>query len=98
MTAAADESTERPGDSVLAAAGRIQAGVADRLKKSRARLGLTHGDVAAALGLHRPAYTRVELGRQSMTAQQLVMAARMLGVSVEWLATGRDAKKPAGHG
>lgn len=50
------------------------------LQHHRQRLGLQQSDVAAALGILQPAYSRIEKGDTSITVAQLRIVARRLGM------------------
>jgi transcriptional regulator with XRE-family HTH domain len=51
------------------------------LQHHRQRLGLQQADVAAALGILQPAYSRIEKGDTSITVAQLRIVARRLGMA-----------------
>ena len=51
------------------------------LQHHRQRLGLQQVDVAAALGILQPAYSRIEKGDTSITVGQLRIVARKLGIA-----------------
>ncbi len=59
--------------------------IAARLKAAREQAGLTQGQVARILGLHRPAISELEAGRRSVSAEELDTLAETYGVSVDWL-------------
>ena len=59
--------------------------IASRLRLARDRAGLSQGQVAKMLGLHRPAVTEIEAGRRSVSAEELAEMARLYSVSVNWL-------------
>src|ERR1700712_4515879 len=50
------------------------------LQHHRQRLGLQQADVAAALGILQPAYSRIEKGDTSITVTQLRIVARTLNM------------------
>ncbi len=58
--------------------------MADRLRALRIDNGIDDVEMARALGLQTPNYRRVEWGVAWMTATQLVLAARILGVSADY--------------
>ena len=60
--------------------------IAKRLRSAREQAGLSQGQVAKLLGLHRPSVSEVEAGRRSVTAEELAKLARLYGVSISWLA------------
>jgi transcriptional regulator with XRE-family HTH domain len=59
--------------------------IASRLKVARERAGLTQGQVASKLGLHRPSVSEVEAGRRSVSAEELATLSKLYKVSVDWL-------------
>lgn len=59
-----------------------------RLKTAREQAGLTQGQVAKLLGLHRPSVSEMEAGRRGVTADELATLADTYGVSVNWLLDG----------
>lgn len=58
----------------------------DRLKIARKRAGLSQGQVAKLLGLHRPTISQIEAGDRSVKAGELLRFAEIYGVDVDWLA------------
>lgn len=64
-----------------------------RLKSARKAAGLSHTQLAAEIGITAGAISHVENGRsKSLSAARTFQAARALGVSPEWLATGNGAR------
>ena len=61
--------------------------IASRLKAAREQAGLTQGQVARLLGLHRPSVSEMEAGRRSVSAEELATP-DTYGVSVAWLLDG----------
>jgi transcriptional regulator with XRE-family HTH domain len=62
--------------------------IAARLKAAREQAGLTQGQVARLLALHRPSVSEMEAGRRSVSAEELAALADTYGVSVAWLLDG----------
>lgn len=60
--------------------------IASRLKVARERAGLTQGQVAKMLGLHRPSVSEIEAGRRGVPAEELAAMAKLYRVSVDWVA------------
>src|SRR4051812_41266974 len=60
--------------------------VASRLRLAREQAGLSQGQVAKMLHLHRPSISEAEAGRRKVSTEELVALARIYGVSVSWLA------------
>ena len=57
----------------------------ERLKIARKRAGLSQGQVAKLLELHRPTISQIEAGKRSVKAHELVRFAETYGVDVDWL-------------
>jgi transcriptional regulator with XRE-family HTH domain len=64
---------------------------AERLREARELAGLSQGQVAARLGLHRPTISEIEAGRRKVSAHEISQFAELYGVSVDWLVTGKAA-------
>ena len=62
-----------------------------RLRLAREQAGLSQGQVAKMLGLHRPSVSEMEAGRRKVSADELATLAHTYGVSMEWLTGGEDA-------
>jgi transcriptional regulator with XRE-family HTH domain len=62
--------------------------IANRLRLAREQAGLSQGQVASKLSLHRPAISEIEAGRRKVSAEELVSFAELYGVDVNWLAQG----------
>ena len=65
--------------------------VADRLRLAREQAGLSQGQVARMLGMHRPTISEIEAGRRRVTAEETTTFARIYEVSVLWLTGSEDA-------
>lgn len=62
----------------------------NRVKEARARLKITQEDLAARLQvegitMERDSVSRIEIGTRFVTDYELVVLARVLNVSLEWL-------------
>lgn len=64
--------------------------LAERLRLAREQAGLSQGQVARILGMHRPTISEIEAGRRRVAAEELTEFSRIYEVSVAWL-TGCDA-------
>jgi transcriptional regulator with XRE-family HTH domain len=64
--------------------------LAERLRTARELAGLSQGQVAKRLGLHRPSVTEIEAGRRRVSAEELAELADLYAVDLSWLA-GVDA-------
>ena len=58
--------------------------------------GLTQGQVAKQMGLHRPTISEIEAGNRSVSGEELTTFASLYEVSVGWLA-GEGAEKLDPH-
>ena len=70
--------------------------VASRLREARKMAGLTQGQVAKEMDLHRPTVSEIEAGNRSVTVQELAKFAELYEVDVGWLA-GEGAEKLDPH-
>ena len=67
--------------------------IAARLRSAREAAGLSQGQVARKMELHRPAISEIEAGRRRVSAEELVVFAELYGVSVEWI-SGAQSLEP----
>lgn len=65
--------------------GAVRADLARRLREARGRAGLSQGQVASLLGIHRPAISKIEGCTRNVLAEELARFADLYDVSVEWL-------------
>lgn len=70
--------------------------IASRLREARKMAGLTQGQVATRMKLHRPSVSEIEAGNRSVSADELTEFAALYEVSVAWLA-GEGAEKLDPH-
>jgi transcriptional regulator with XRE-family HTH domain len=63
--------------------------IAQRLRTAREHAGLSQGQVAKMLDMHRPTISEIEAGRRKVSAEELTSFARIYEVSVSWL-TGSE--------
>lgn len=59
--------------------------IASRLRLARERAGLSQGQVAKLVDMHRPSISEIEAGRRSVTAEELATFARIYSVTVGWV-------------
>ena len=59
--------------------------LATRLRAAREQAGLSQGQVAKMLGLHRPSISEMEAGRRKVSSGELAQLARIYAVGVSWL-------------
>lgn len=64
----------------------VKVTIASRLRLAREMAGLSQGQVAKMLGLHRPSISEAEAGRRKVSAEELTELARIYGVELSWLA------------
>lgn len=64
--------------------------VHERLKLAREQSGLSQGQVAKRLEMHRPTISEIEAGRRSVTAEELREFSELYEVSVDWLLSSRS--------
>lgn len=56
-----------------------------RIRQARTMAGLSQGQVAKLLKLHRPSVSEIEAGNRRVTADELHRMATVFDVSVNWL-------------
>lgn len=66
--------------------GRIS--IATRLRQARELAGLSQGQVARLMGIHRPTVSEIEAGRRRVSADELQEMAKLYDISVSWLTEG----------
>lgn len=59
--------------------------IAERLREARKAAGLSQGQVAKLLQMHRPTISEVEAGNRRVSAEELVKFAETYDVTVSWL-------------
>lgn len=79
----------------MAEASPERMALAERLRMAREMAGLSQGQVANALGLHRPSVSEMEAGRRRISAEELAKLADLYVVDLSWLAGGEAL--PAEH-
>jgi transcriptional regulator with XRE-family HTH domain len=62
--------------------------ISARLRIAREHAGLSQGQAASKLNLHRPAISEIEAGRRKVSAEELMALAELYDVSVSWLTKG----------
>lgn len=61
-----------------------------RLRTARELAGLSQGQVAKKMGLHRPSISEAEAGRRRVSAVELSQFADIYAVDIAWLASGNS--------
>ena len=59
--------------------------IADRLREARKMAGLSQGQVAKLLNMHRPTVSEIEAGNRKVSAEELGAFAEIYDVTVPWL-------------
>lgn len=59
--------------------------IAERLREARKAAGLSQGQVARLLQLHRPTVSEIEAANRRVSAEELVKFAETYDVTVSWL-------------
>jgi transcriptional regulator with XRE-family HTH domain len=59
--------------------------LAERIREARKSAGLSQGQVAKLMGLHRPSISEIEAGNRRVSADELSRLAGLFDVSVAWL-------------
>lgn len=64
--------------------------IAERVRIARERAGLSQGQAAILMEMHRPTISEIEAGRRRVAADELGRFADLYGVSVSWLAGTKE--------
>lgn len=59
--------------------------IAERLREARKAAGLSQGQVAKLLQMHRPTVSEIEAGNRRVSAEELAQFAETYDVTVSWL-------------
>lgn len=59
--------------------------IAERLREARKAAGLSQGQVAKLLQMHRPTISEIEAGNRRVSAEELVKFAETYDITVSWL-------------
>ena len=62
-----------------------RAQIARRISEARKSAGLSQGQVAKLMHMHRPTISEIEAGNRSVMAEELSTFARLFDVTVGWL-------------
>ena len=62
-----------------------QSQIHTRLRLARERAGLSQGQIAKLMDMHRPTVSEIEAGRRKITSQELSGFAKHYAVSLAWL-------------
>lgn len=69
--------------------------LSERLRQAREAAGLSQGQVAKKLEMHRPTISEIEAGRRKVSAQELELFSNLYGVTTEWLLSGMAGNEEA---
>jgi transcriptional regulator with XRE-family HTH domain len=69
--------------------------IAFRLREAREAAGLSQGQAAKLLAMHRPTISEIEAGRRKVSGDELVRFAELYGATVEWLTSASENADPA---
>ena len=64
--------------------------VARRLRLAREQAGLSQGQVAKLIDMHRPTISEIEAGNRRVSAEELARLAELYDVSAVWLMKGSE--------
>lgn len=67
--------------------------IAERVREARELSGLSQGQAAKLLGIHRPTISEIEAGRRNVKADEIITFANLYGVEVSWLMDGEIEKE-----
>lgn len=59
--------------------------IADRMRMAREAAGLSQGQAAKLMEMHRPTVSEIEAGRRRVSADELPKFAEVYGVSTAWI-------------
>lgn len=62
--------------------------IANRLRMAREMAGLSQGQAAKKLNIHRPTISEIEAGRRNVKSDELVQFASLYGVEISWIMEG----------
>ena len=68
--------------------------IGTQLRAKREQLGLSQAELAKELGVSRQRVSHIELGQVAPPLPMLLKIGRQLGVSTDWLLTGRETADP----
>lgn len=66
--------------------------IAARIRTAREAAGLSQGQVAKHLGMHRPTISEIEAGRRRVSAEEIATFAELYGVDANWLTKGTEGQ------
>lgn len=63
--------------------------IATRLRTAREMAGLSQGQAAKRLGMHRPTISEIESGRRNVKSDELSKFAKLYKIEILWIAEGK---------
>ncbi|WP_173780726.1 helix-turn-helix domain-containing protein [Agarilytica rhodophyticola] len=67
--------------------------IAGRLRSAREMAGLSQGQAAKRLGMHRPTISEIEAGRRNVKSDELTKFADLYRVEIVWIAEGKVSEE-----
>lgn len=67
--------------------------LAERIREARELAGLSQGQAAKKLGMHRPTISEIEAGRRNVKADEITAFSNLYGVESSWLINGKIEKE-----
>lgn len=64
--------------------------IGKRLRDARELAGLSQGQAAKLLDMHRPTISEIEAGRRKVSADELSRFASLYRIDIQWIVTGKD--------
>lgn len=63
--------------------------IANRLRTAREMAGLSQGQAAKRLGMHRPTISEIEAGRRNVKFDEFSAFSKLYGVEISWITEGK---------
>lgn len=70
---------------------KMRDAIAGRLRTARETMGLSQGQAAGRLDMHRPTISEIEAGRRRVSAEEIVRFAELYGVDAKWIMEGSSS-------
>ena len=70
--------------------GTSRTAIAARLRMAREAAGLSQGQAAKLMDMHRPTVSEIEAGRRRLAADEMAKFAKTYGIGVAWLIGEHD--------
>jgi len=64
--------------------------IGGRLRMARETAGLSQGQVAKRLGMHRPTISEIEAGRRRVSGEEIAAFSELYGVDANWITEGSN--------